>query len=397
MFSAGEASGDLLAAELIPQLLRVLEERGGEFRPRLYGAGGPRMQDAGMELLVDMTEHSAIGISDVLKKLLTYRRFFHRMLTVAEQRLPDALICVDFSGFNRRFAHAVKERVRKRGKGWFQQWDPKIIQYVSPQVWASRPARADKMQHDFDLVLALFPFEKLWYARRTPRMRVEFVGQPMLDRYADQLPDPNQSFPAQPNVNVLLLPGSRPAEIRRHLPVLLEAIGLLRQTLPGLTVDMVLPNDRLAAMAKAMGAPGQVAIQIGGLPQALLRADLALASTGTVTMECALFAVPTVTMYKTSWVTYQLARKVVTVPSLTMPNLLANESLFPEFIQDRANAGNIARAALELLQDTNRRRMIREKLGALRDTLGGPGATSRAAEAIADLLCTREDRRGRRE
>jgi len=386
MFVAGEASGDLLAAELIPPLIRKLDERGACFKPRMFGAGGQGMRAAGVDLLVDMTEHSAIGISDVLKKILTYRRIFKQLLATAAERLPDALICVDFSGFNRRFGHAVKQQVRRSRKPWFQNWDPKIIQYVSPQVWASRPGRADKMQRDFDLVLALFPFEKDWYARRTPNLRVEFVGHPMLDRHANDLPDLTAPRPAKSSLNVLLLPGSRAAEIRRHLPVLLGAVAIMRASRPSLTFSMVLPNDAISGMCRAMGAGKDISIKVGGLPQALLQADIALASTGTVTMECALFGVPTVALYKTSWSTYQIGKRVVTVRYLAMPNLLANEPLFPEFIQHDATPDKIARAALDLSHDASRRDAIRKRLALMRESLGGRGAAERAAEAIARLL-----------
>jgi lipid-A-disaccharide synthase len=127
-------------------------------------------------------------------------------------------------------------------------------------------------------------------------------------------------------------------------------------------------------------------IQVGSLPEALAAADLAIASTGTVTMECAFFGVPTVTLYKTSWLTYQVARRIVTVKSLTMPNLLANEEIFPEFVQDAATPGNIAGAALDLLQNESRRIQIKVWLAAIVSALGEPGASTRAAAAILSLF-----------
>lgn len=175
-------------------------------------------------------------------------------------------------------------------------------------------------------------------------------------------------------------------ELQRHLPVMLDALKLIRQKLPQVKARMVLPDEDLAAQAKALGAPPEIEIQIGNLSEALAMADLALASTGTVTMECAFFGVPAVTMYKTSWATYEIGKRIVKVKSLTMPNLLADEEVFPEFIQNAATAENISRAALELLQNDSRRQSLKAKLAKIVASLGGPGASRRAAVAIANLL-----------
>jgi lipid-A-disaccharide synthase len=149
---------------------------------------------------------------------------------------------------------------------------------------------------------------------------------------------------------------------------------------------MVLPNEALARLARASSPPASLEIQIGSLAEALAEATIAIASTGTVTMECAYFGVPTVALYKTSWSTYQIGRRIIQVKYLAMPNLLANESIFPELIQHDATAENIARTALELLNDAQRRETIRVKLTKVVESLGGPGASQRAAQAIVRLL-----------
>src|SRR5262249_21005173 len=152
MLIAGEASGDLLAAELVQSLRQELIDAKAQptqdyqplytsLAPRFLGAGGPRMQAAGVELAFDMTAHSVIELSYVLKNYLKFRRLFLQLFHLALNREPDAIICVDFSGFNRRFGHAIKKYVRSR-TGWFHDWNPRLIQYVSPQVWASREGRA---------------------------------------------------------------------------------------------------------------------------------------------------------------------------------------------------------------------------------------------------------------
>ncbi len=180
MLIAGEASGDLLAAELVSALLAASKQSEDGRVPQFFGAGGSRMAAAGVELAFDLTQHSVIGVSDVLKNYFKFRRLFHQLLALAIERKPDAVIGVDYGGFNLRFGHAVKEYVRENP---FANWNPKIIQFVSPQVWASRPGRANLLAADYDLLLSIFPFEKNWYAKRVPKLRVEFVGHPMVERF----------------------------------------------------------------------------------------------------------------------------------------------------------------------------------------------------------------------
>src|SRR5579862_2058905 len=176
MIIAGETSGDMVAAELVEAIrAETMEERAPmtwdyqpletSLAPRFFGAGGAHLAEAGVELAVDMTAHSVTGISEVLKKYAEFRRLFKLLYRLALQREPDVIICVDFSGFNRRFAHAIKHYTRSRSD-WFHDWRPKIIQYVSPQVWASRANRVYQMAQDFDLLLSIVAFERAWYAER---------------------------------------------------------------------------------------------------------------------------------------------------------------------------------------------------------------------------------------
>jgi len=405
MLIAGEASGDLLAAELVSALRGQLPDA------TFFGAGGANMSAAGVELAFDLTQHSIVGFSDVLKNYFKFRQLFNQLLALAIERKPDAVIGVDFGGFNLRFGHAIKNYARKNPGGW----NPKIIQFVSPQVWASRPGRANRLAADYDLLLSIFPFEKDWYARRVPKLRVEFVGHPMLDRSPKPEAGSRKPEGSGASPTILLLPGSRIDELRRHLPVMLGALKIIQEKLPSAKVKMVLPNERLleeliwilaaristvvrSAQPIAASLAGMVAndlakqflahfeIQTGNLPQALAGADAAIASTGTVTMECAFFGVPTVTLYKASWINWEIAKRIVTVTSATMPNILANGEVYPEFLQDDATPESISRAALELLQNESRRTKIKSQLDKIISSLGGPGAGRRAAAAILSLF-----------
>lgn len=396
MLIAGEASGDMLAAELVRALRQECAEAAAvptadyqplqtNLAPRFFGSGGARMAAAGVQLDFDMTAHSVIGLSDALRHYLKFRRLFQRLLRLARQRQPDVIICVDFSGFNRRFARAVRQCTRAR-PDWFHNWSPKLIQYVSPQVWASRARRADQIGRDYDLVLSIFPFEKDWYAKRVPRLRVEFVGHPIVDRYGQNAAARDKDHKKEKNQTLLLLPGSRAGEINRHLPVMLGALDLVRAKVVGVRAGMVLPNETLARQAKSLGLPCGLDVRIGGLPDALAEADVAIASTGTVTTECAYFGVPTVALYKTSWSTWQIGRRIVKVKYLAMPNLLAAEEVFPEFIQSAASARNLAGAAVDLLRDEARRARIKARLREVAASLGTPGAARRAARAVLSTL-----------
>jgi lipid-A-disaccharide synthase len=396
MLIAGEASGDMLAAELVRALRQEFAEAEavptpdfqplhGSLEPRFFGAGGPRLAAEGVDLAFDMTEHSVIGITEVLKNYLKFRRLFHQLFELARQRQPDAIICVDFSGFNRRFAHAVRQYARAHAD-WFHDWDPKLIQYVSPQVWASRESRAYQMARDYDLVLSIFPFEQEWYAKRVPQLPVEFVGHPIVDRYGERHGARGKGPGTQGTSTLLLLPGSRATELTRHLPVMVAALELIHAKLPDLRARMVLPNENLLKQAKALGLPSSLEVQAGGLPEALAEADVAIASTGTVTTECAFFGVPTVALYKTSWSTWQIAKRIVKVKYAAMPNLLANEEVFPEFIQGAATPDNITRATVELLRDAPRRAKVKARLAEVVASLGTSGAARRAAKAIVNRL-----------
>lgn len=415
MLIAGEASGDLLAAELVVALREQLPSATGHppSSPEFFGAGGPKMAAAGVELAFDLTQHSVIGITDVLKKYFTFRRLFHELLALAIERKPDVIVGVDYGGFNLRFGQAVKAHIRDNP---FSKWNPKIVQFVSPQVWASRPGRAKKLARDYDLLLSIFPFEKDWYAQRAPSLRVEFVGHPMIGRFANgdlrmTRREPEAGSIAKRQPQILLLPGSRKSELQRHLPAMLAALDLIRAQLPEVRAKIVLPNIELkrhligplnqiskdlARHGRKLGlnsmpsapenSPDNIEFQIGELPWALAEADVAIASTGTVTMECAFFGVPTVTLYKTSWLTYQIARRIITVKSLTMPNLLAGETVYPEFVQHDATPENISKAALKLLQNPIRREIIKVQLAKIILSLGEPGAAGRAATAVLSLF-----------
>lgn len=379
MFIVGEPSGDTLGAELATALLDQIETSDLN-KPKLFGAGGPKMSEAGVDLAFDLSAHAVVGILEVLKNYGKFKAFFDQLLALAEERQPEAIILIDYPGFNLRFAKALRHRLRTRAT---QGWNPRLIYYVSPQIWAWHESRVHQIARDIDLMLSIFPFEKAWYAQRVPQFKVEFVGHPLVDRF---LVPTNPVLKSGDTTRIILLPGSRKRELTQHLPVLLSTIRWLSEK-RRVTATLVLPNERLADLAKQLvTSDPMVRLQIGGLAEALQNSDVAIAASGTVTMECAWFRVPTVVLYKTSWSTHWFGRRFIKVKYLAMPNLLADALIFPEFIQNEATTENLGKAVTRFLDDPKVRETTQERLAETIATLGTPGASGRAAKAILDLL-----------
>ncbi len=369
MLIAGEASGDTLGAELVA----ALRNRRGDHEFEFFGAGGPKMSATGVDLAFDLSAHAVVGIWEVVKNYGKFRGFFHQLLALAKARRPEYIILIDYPGFNLRFARALKKA----------NCQSKIIYYVSPQIWAWHESRIHQIAHDIDLMLAIFPFEKDWYAARKPAFKVAFVGHPLVDRYRS-FPDRIAVSATDPSGRlVLLLPGSRKRELRKHLPVMLPAAQRLRRE-NGAQIEMVVPNEEMKHLALSLGAE-ESTLNVGHLADALSRATAAIASSGTVTMECAYFEVPTVVLYKTSWSTYLLGRRFIRVKHLAMPNLLAGREIYPELIQEHASPDSLYSAARDLLENSERRAQIRQDLRKVIASLGAPGASQRAADAILRL------------
>ena len=362
---AGEASGDAHGAELI----HALKEK--QPRARIMGVGGPRMAAAGQEQLLDLSAHAVLGLAEVLKQYFKFRKFRDQVLDLAKRERPDAVVLIDCSGFNLR----LTPRLRRDLPG------TRIIYYISPQVWASRAGRVKAMQRDIDLLLAILPFEKAWFAKVAPKFNVQWVGHPVLDRIRKvEIIEPNPNF-------VALLPGSRKTEIEAHLPVLWDAAILMGRSRPDLKFILLSPNEAMQKYALEMlakfPAPNfTFEYNVGYAISHLSRCALALVASGTASLECALVGIPQVVVYRVHPLTYAVGRRVVKVNYLSIVNVMANEAVVPEFLQDNLEAGAVAREALELLGNPQRRETMKRRVAEIVSTLGEPGASKRAAEAI---------------
>jgi lipid-A-disaccharide synthase len=362
---AGEPSGDSHGAELI----HALKEQHPHVR--VIGVGGPRMAAAGQEQLFDLTAHAVLGLTEVLKQIFKFRRFKNQVIELAKRERPDAVVLIDCSGFNLR----LTPRLRKELPG------SRIIYYISPQVWASRAGRIKAMQRDIDLLLSILPFEKPWFAKTAPKFNVQWVGHPLLDRIRKV-----DDVEANPDC-IALLPGSRKTEVEAHLPVLWEAARIMSRDKPGLKFVLLSPNEAIQKYALDMlarfPAPNfAFEYNIGYAISHLSRCALALVASGTASLECALVGIPQIVVYRVHPLTFAVGRMVVKVKHLSLVNVMANEAIVPEFIQEKLEPQAVAQEALELLSHPQRREMMKKRVGEVVSTLGGPGASKRAAEAI---------------
>lgn len=366
---AGEASGDHLGADLI----EALRQRNPAIE--CYGAGGERMLAAGQRQSLDLASHGVIGIWDVLLQFPKYLRFFSQLVKDCSALQPNAVILIDYPGFNMRFMRRIRAVLPQT----------KIIYYVSPQVWAWRPGRAALLQKYADLLLSILPFEEAWFKERQPALKVAWVGHPILDRlFVSRGEDRDDE-----TTSVALLPGSREKEVRRHLPVMLAAAAIMNESRPARFICLA-PNARVGALvkeivAREVGYAIDVRVRIGYTTTHMSRCHLALVTSGTATLECAVAGTPMVVYYHVGPFTYLPGKFLIKVPYLAMVNLLLNRGAVPELIQVRARPAAMARTALDLLSNPSRMQKQREDLDRAIGLLGGPGASRRAAKEILEL------------
>ena len=360
---AGEASGDARGVEL----LRGIRERapGTEF----LGAGGREMRAFAGDAIFDWADEAVVGLWDVLKKYGYFRKQFHRMLAEIEAAKPDALITIDYPGFNMRLAKAAKARMPGL----------RTIHYVSPQVWAWHRGRIPKMAKFLDLMLCLFPFELPLYA--DAGLRAVCVGHPLLDSLAAEKKD----RPRDASL-VALLPGSRGKEVRKIFPIMIEAAKLLKQSRPSLRFEAAAAREPLAdemrAMLAAHGCDASFAVTLRSAHDLMQRAGAGIVCSGTATLESTFFGLPMVIIYKVAWLTWAVGKRLVKIPWLGLPNVLAGREIAREFLQAAAQPEPIAREILRLLSDSSAREEQQRAQAAVIASLGERGAARRAADAI---------------
>ncbi len=374
---AGEPSGDLIAS----RLMVALKRRTGN-RVRFAGIGGPLMAEQGLESLFPYSELSLMGFLEVVPHIARLLGRIRATGRTARRLQPAAFVSVDVPGFALRVARRLK------GAGF------PLIHYVAPTVWAYRPGRAAEIARYLDHVLCLFPFEPPYF--EAVGLDASFVGHPLIEEPIGEADGPGfrQSLgiaPAQPVIAAL--PGSRASELRRHEPVFAETVRALAQRIEGLRVLVpTLPQNHAAVAAKtaSWGAPVTVVEGKAEKYAAFAACDAALTASGMATLELALAAIPMIVCYRVNPLTAAIARRILIVPHIAMPNIIAERRAAPEFVQRDCSPQRLVPALEQLLRDSAQRhdqiesfREIAARLGR-----GGPPPSERAAEVILDVIET---------
>ena len=377
MIVAGEASGDAHAAKLVRALIDSAPETQFEF----FGAAGPKMREARVEAVVQSDDLSIVGLAEIGRALPMFLRASKALKRAALQRKPDAVILVDFPDFNLKLAKALK-------KLGFT-----IIYYISPQLWAWRKYRVSTVKKYVDLMIAILPFEKDWYARHGVT-NVEYVGSPLAreihaDRPKDVWCGANGLDPSKPVVS--LLPGSRHKEIVRILPVLIEAAAKIIAVRPEVQFLIAIGSKKNrrdvdeAIRSATVDPPNILKVVEGETYEALNASDVAAVTSGTATLETGIIGTPMVIVYKTSTINYALLEPLISVEHYGLINLIAGERVATELIQQDFTAATVTAELLRLMRpDVNL--AMREKLRITAEKLGHGGASKRAAAAVLRLI-----------
>jgi len=370
LLSCGEASGDLYAGALVRELRALVPDID------VFGLGGPQFAAAGGRQIADYRELSVNGLFEVLGKIPQLNAARKALIAAADATPPDVVVPIDFWGFNYRLAQAMA----KRGVP--------VVYYISPQLWASRPWRMKSMREVASRVLVIFPFEQAIYEKAG--VPVEFVGHPLVELTRVAAPraqflDARGMTATAPTVAIL--PGSRANEVSRILPDLIAAAGLMRRQLPDVQFLVArAPNlaDELFEPLERANLTKAVIVQ-GDTDTVLASADVTLLASGTATVQAALHDTPMVIVYRVSPLTYAIGRRLLTVDTFGMVNLIAGSRIVPELIQHDFTPQAVAREALSMLMDQSRAATIRDGLREVRRKLGSAGASHRAAQAILRL------------
>lgn len=363
---AGEASGDLHAARLVEALRRL-----GPCR--IAGVAGPALREAGVEPIARMEDLAVLGFTEVVSRLPELFRTRGRLIAALRAFSPHAVVLVDYPGFNLRLGPQLKRR------------GARVYYYIAPQVWAWHPERARAMAGWVDRLAVVFPFEEGLF--RDAGVTTRFVGHPLLDALAAEVDEARfrAEILATPGQRILgLLPGSRPQELDRNLEPLVGAARLLM-------------GERRDLVAVLPLAPGLDEERLGGLDLEGIRvvrnrvhavqayATACAVASGTATLETALFGTPLAIVFRTGRLNFAIAKRLVHLKRIGLPNIVAGEDVAPELIQDQLTAQRLAAALAPWLDDPAANAAQRLRLARVRERLGGPGASARAAEWLWSL------------
>jgi lipid-A-disaccharide synthase len=352
---AGEASGDLHGAEVLRELKKLDPDVDA------FGIGGDLLAAQGMRLLHHAREMGIVGFFNVLLHYRLFKRIFEDLAAAVARERPDAVLLVDYPGFNLRMARRCKELGLR------------VIYYISPQVWAWRRGRVRHIAKYVDRMIVIFPFEETFY--RQHGVDAVYVGHPIIEEIGHL----ERAARGDDVTRIALLPGSRRAEVMSLLPAMTGAVEMLsreRRVEAYVVQAPTIPGELLGTSLPVVPYENGAAIA---------RADIALSSSGTATLECAVLGTPVVVMYRLSRANYWLGRMVVKIPHFGLINIVAEKEVVPELVQSDVNPERIAAESRKLLEPATYERVVGE-LAAVRSKLGDAGAARRAAEAVMSAI-----------
>lgn len=368
---AGEVSGDMHAASLIRELKAINPSL------KFMGLGGRHMEEEGVDLFFDLTKIAVVGFTEVLRNISVFRRIFYEFIKRAEQEKPEAIILVDYPGFNLRLAKELKKR------GF------KIIYYISPQIWAWGEKRIDDIKETVDKMFVLFDFEKGIYKKKN--MEVEFVGHPILDRINPNLIDKefvNRLSLENKKPLISLLPGSRKSEVEKILPIMLSSAKIIYKKFPRaqflVLVSSNVETDTYHNLIKKSPLP--ILMLNNQHYNAIANSELVLVASGTATLEAAILNTPMIIVYKLNFLTWAYAKTLIKIPYIGLVNVVAGKQIVPEFVQFMAMPILISKAAIELLKNKEKYNNIQKELSKIKTHLGSMGASKRTAQSIISFL-----------
>ncbi|WP_299447148.1 lipid-A-disaccharide synthase [uncultured Phascolarctobacterium sp.] len=369
LISAGEASGDIHAAAVTAAIKKI------DSSAQIFGMGGDALRAAGGEVLFDIKDHGVMGFVEVIKKLPDLFKLRSDFAKVMDERKPDCMVVVDYPGFNMKLAKLAHDKRIP------------VVSYIAPSAWAWHKGRAKNVAKIVDKVACIFPFEYDVY--KEAGASVEFVGHPLLDIVHPSMDKAEAEAWAGKEAGrplVLIMPGSRLMEIEKMLPNLLAGAKLLQKQMPQVQFAMpragTIPVELLQDKIKDSGL--KIKITEGHNYDLFSVADLALATSGTVTLEAALCGLPSVIVYRTSALNAFIARRVINIPNIGLPNIVAGRQILPELLQEDFTPEKLAATAAELLLPESRQR-LNDDLSYMKQRLGEPGAVGRVAQLILKM------------
>lgn len=368
---AGEASGDLHAANLSKELLKL------DSSLKLEGMGGKKMREAGVNTLFDASKLAVVGIVEVLAKY----RMIKGVLTQIEQHIktspPDLLILVDYQEFNQKLAAYAKSI------------GIKVLFYIGPQVWAWRPKRVYKMARIVDQMAVIFPFEVELYEKAD--VPVRYTGHPLVDEINPDktTQQAREVLGLTDQTTVGLFPGSRVGEIERLLPILLDTARLLRKTKPDMQYVLPLASTlNINDLAEYEQALSELKVNIveDNTHDVIQACDCIIVASGTATLEIGLMIKPMVILHKVAPLSYFILRRLVHLTHIGLVNIVPGKEIVKEFIQHDARPENLAQETLRILEDTNYNKNMQNELAKLRALLGAGGGSKNIAALAYEML-----------